>query len=515
MSASILPSYSASRESGIPAATVSSSTTPSVTILPSLTTVNVIKPVSPTVESLTSIETRSFEYETSVSLSPSESVETIEDSSTTVDLEIISTISPADVSASAISSQLQANEPSIFSSLILTTTAFSMRLSPDTYAHIDTLMETSALPYPTDTSQGSSDISQYQSDSISHSITTSTIPLITKTSKSSIYSSMPDIYSYPHSMPDSGSSTSWLQNTPTSLSDQSVIVETIPSVQSSDATVASIESTAVLATGSPSPFTISSSVNAAMLSSPLLVQTDIPSTTVSHAESIRAATSSDITPDSDIATVSPVISPSMVVSTPITLSTVLSSHVDSSSVVGGFEPSTEHTLTPPLPGLEPSSAVGTSKEELSKTLSFSYPHTGTAVEVKPVPTASSSVTSSISPSHTETVQTYPSLTENATSSTLKSTTIHVDTVTVILTTEGNLTLENPVAVEEKLFEKNFGLFIFLIVAGSCMLGACFFVLVAKLYRKRRYTWDPQLAYQDAYADMVSILSPRIKSLNAG
>ena len=497
-------SYSATRESGISAASVSSSTTPSVTILP---TANVNTPVS----SLTSTETRSFEYETSASLIPSESVETKGDSLTHVDLEITSTISPTEVSASAISPQLQTIEPSIFSSVILTTSALSVDSLPVTYVHIDTHMETLPLPYPTDMSQSSSDISQYQSDSISYLITTPTIPLITETSKSSIWSSiyspMPDIYSSPHSMPDSGTSTPGLQNTPTSLSDQSVIVETIPSVQSSDSTVASIESTAVLATGSPSPFTISSSVKAAIISSPTLVQTNIRSTTVSRAELIVADSSSDIMPDSDIATVSPVMSPSIVVSTPITLSTFLSSHVDSSSVVGCFEPSTEHTLTPPLPGLEPSSAVSTSQEELSKTTSFSYPHTRTAVEVKPVPTASPSTTSYVSLSHTETVKTYPSLTENTTSSTLKSTTIHVDTVTVISTTEGNLTLERPMAVEEEaLFEKNFGLFIFLIVAGSCMLGACCFVLAAKLYRKRRYTWDPQLAYQDAYADMVSILS---------
>lgn len=109
-----------------------------------------------------------------------------------------------------------------------------------------------------------------------------------------------------------------------------------------------------------------------------------------------------------------------------------------------------------------------------------------------------------SPSQANTEYTYALETDIITRSTQGQTTISSETFTVTSATDGNLTLESPTATREKvLFEENFGLFIFLIVAGSCICGTCVFVLVAKLYKQRRYTWDPRLAYQNAYADMVS------------
>lgn len=49
-----------------------------------------------------------------------------------------------------------------------------------------------------------------------------------------------------------------------------------------------------------------------------------------------------------------------------------------------------------------------------------------------------------------------------------------------------------------LFYENFGLFVFLIVAGAIVFGICVFGIIGFLYQRRLRTWDPSMAYQDAY-----------------
>lgn len=54
------------------------------------------------------------------------------------------------------------------------------------------------------------------------------------------------------------------------------------------------------------------------------------------------------------------------------------------------------------------------------------------------------------------------------------------------------------------FQENYGLFIFLIVAGVCIIGICLFGIIGSAYQQRMRTWNPRMAYEDAYADLVCI-----------
>ncbi|XP_053376820.1 serine-rich adhesin for platelets-like [Mercenaria mercenaria] len=70
-------------------------------------------------------------------------------------------------------------------------------------------------------------------------------------------------------------------------------------------------------------------------------------------------------------------------------------------------------------------------------------------------------------------------------------------------TADNQTDHTMYATKEKksLFYENFGLFVFLIVAGAVIVGVCLFGIIGYRYQRRLRTWNPTMAYQDAYGDL--------------
>ena len=510
---------SSGEESGTSATPTSSSTTPSATILPVPATLSANTTLPYTEDSLTSTVTKSLEYETGTSLSLLESVVTTRSSLSQADLDTTSITPPVEVSdteiissATMTSTKQQTLDLSQFSSNTLADTRSILKSPSVRYAQTDTLTETSSLPYHIETSRTFSGIFLSQTVSASPATRTLNIPSIIPSIEPSFLSTVlpssltPDIFSSTHSTQEgSESPTPKLQASSISITDLSVKGEIFSSLQTSESITDLSESISISVSESSSSV-IALSQATEMPPSPSLIQTEShkllsESTTVSQTEPMVTAIYSDTETVTYATSVPADITPSSAVSA------VRSSLTDSPSVVSAFELSSVRTPTVPPPGLKPSPSVETSQGELFKPTSVSYPHTEYAVEETSVLMASPIATTSVSHSQTETLHIYPSVAENVTSLTMGYMTIRVETVTVVSTTEGNLTLKRPVLVEEKeLFEKNFGLFIFLIVAGACILGACAFVVVAKLYRKRRYSWDPQLAYQDAYADMVSNLT---------
>ena len=81
----------------------------------------------------------------------------------------------------------------------------------------------------------------------------------------------------------------------------------------------------------------------------------------------------------------------------------------------------------------------------------------------------------------------------------------LETVTDNQTKDGNQTKDIKSREDEQEgLIANTGLVVFLIIVVAVILGTCIFAVVGTIYRRRMHTWNPQMAYQDAYADIVSI-----------
>ncbi|XP_060585490.1 mucin-5AC-like isoform X2 [Ruditapes philippinarum] len=68
---------------------------------------------------------------------------------------------------------------------------------------------------------------------------------------------------------------------------------------------------------------------------------------------------------------------------------------------------------------------------------------------------------------------------------------------------GNKAMDQTTHVQDEktgLYYENFGLFVFLIVAGVVIAGTCMFGIIGYMYQRRFRTWNPSMAYQDAYGD---------------
>jgi len=56
----------------------------------------------------------------------------------------------------------------------------------------------------------------------------------------------------------------------------------------------------------------------------------------------------------------------------------------------------------------------------------------------------------------------------------------------------------------RTFKDNQGVYIFLIVFTVIVIGICMFGIIGTAYQQRMRTWRPRMAYEDAYANMVTI-----------
>ena len=199
----------------------------------------------------------------------------------------------------------------------------------------------------------------------------------------------------------------------------------------------------------------------------------------------------------------------------------------------GFEPESSYMPIAPTPTMStfikttlvtlPSSAIDSAKEAALSTVTRHDTRKSDSVtvsssrviqpskmdrSVKTREPSSFAMSSTIMSSESYITSIVPPATESLNVSSTGNITLTLETVTHIQISEGNMTQEKPLEMDRKtVFEQNIGLFIFLIVAGSCLVGTCIFAIIGTIYRRRLHTWNPRMAYQDAYGDMVSIRIP--------
>lgn len=119
-------------------------------------------------------------------------------------------------------------------------------------------------------------------------------------------------------------------------------------------------------------------------------------------------------------------------------------------------------------------------------------------DLSTTPTATESTNISVKPSSVTGSEASTSVGDNVTDHTMppvESSTPSGDNIT-----------DSTIHVEREktgLYYENFGLFVFLIVAAVVIVGICIFGIIGYAYQRRLRTWNPTMAYQDAYGDLVS------------